>query len=61
MPESLVLSLKETARLLRISNSLAYDLARRGVLPGQLPKLGEKRVLVSRARLEAWIAGQEKT
>lgn len=44
------LSVTEAARLLGIGRSLAYELARRGELPGAI-RLGH-RVVVSRAVLE---------
>ena len=49
-PESLTLSVDEAALQLGIGRSLAYDLARRGELPGVL-RLG-RRLVVSRAILE---------
>jgi excisionase family DNA binding protein len=52
----LTISVEEAARLLGISRGLAYDLARRGELPGAV-RLGEKRIVVSRAALEAHLAG----
>lgn len=48
--ESLTLSVDEAALQLGIGRSLAYDLARRGELPGVL-RLG-RRLVVSRAILE---------
>ena len=55
--ERLTLSVKEAANLLGISKNLAYDLAKRGELPGAI-KLGQKRIVVSRARLEHLIQGE---
>lgn len=49
MAEKLTLTIEESAELLGISRSLAYDLARRDELPG-LIRLG-KRLLVSRTTL----------
>ena len=49
-PESLTLSVDEAALRLGIGRSLAYDLARRGELPGVL-RLG-RRLVVSRAMLD---------
>ena len=46
-----VLRITEAAELLCISTGLAYDLARRGELPG-CSRIGRKRFLVSRAALE---------
>ena len=48
--ESLTLSVDEAALQLGIGRSLAYDLARRGELPGVL-RLG-RRLVVSRAMLD---------
>lgn len=48
--QSLTLSVDEAATLLGIGRSLAYDLARRGELPGVL-RLGH-RLVVSRVKLE---------
>ena len=46
--ERLTYSVAEAAAMLGISKNLAYDLARRGELPGSI-KLGQKRLVVSRA------------
>ena len=48
------MSVEEAAQLLGIGRSLAYDLARRGELPGVL-RLGEKRLRVSRPALERYL------
>ena len=54
--DRLTLSVKEAAAVLGISKNLAYDLARRGKLPGAI-KLGEKRIVVSRVQLENLLRG----
>jgi len=43
--------------MLGISRNLAYDLARRGELPGAI-RLGEKRIVVSRVQLENLLQGR---
>ena len=53
--ESATLSVEEAAKVLGIGRSLAFDLARRGELPGVL-RLGQKRLRVSRAALERYLA-----
>ena len=58
--ERLTLTVREAADLLGISRNLAYTLARRGELPGAL-RLGEKRVIVSRVLLEAYLRGGGET
>jgi excisionase family DNA binding protein len=50
--ESLLLTVPETARLLRISRNLAYELVRQNILPHV--RLG-RRVLIPRHGLEQWI------
>jgi len=52
----LTLSIPEAAKALGISRGLAYDLARRGELPGII-KLGQKRVVVSRSAIEKLLQG----
>jgi excisionase family DNA binding protein len=51
------LTVAEAARLLGIGRSLAYELARRGELPGAL-RLGG-RIVVSRAALERFLAAEQ--
>lgn len=51
--ESLLLTVLEAARLLRISRNLAYELVAQGRLPHI--RLG-RRVLIPRRGLEAWLA-----
>ena len=53
--ERATLSVEETAKMLGIGRTLAFDLARRGELPGVL-RLGQKRLRVSRAALERYLA-----
>ena len=53
--ESATISVEECAKSCGIGRSLAYDLARRGELPGVL-RLGQKRLRVSRAALERYLA-----
>ena len=53
--ENPTLSVEEAANVLGIGRSLAYDLARRGELPGVL-RLGHKRLRVSRVALEQYLA-----
>ena len=54
--ERLTLSIKEAAAILGISRNLAYELAKRGELPGAI-KLGQKRIVVSRVQLENLLRG----
>lgn len=54
-PSSATLSVEEAAQLLGIGRSLAYDLARSGELPGVV-RLGQKRLRVSRAALDNYLA-----
>lgn len=51
------MNLEEWAREVGVGRSLAYELARRGEIPGLL-KLGN-RYLVSRAALEKMLAGEQ--
>ncbi len=53
----LTMTVAEAAAALGISKNLAYDLARRGELPGVI-RLGVKRLVVSRAKLLAVIRGE---
>jgi len=55
--ERLTLSISETAAMLGISRNLAYELARRGGLPGVI-KLGQKRLVVSRIAIERLLQGE---
>ena len=49
--EKMTLSIPEAAEVLGISRNLAYELARRGELPG-LIRLGEKRVVCSKPAIK---------
>src|SRR4030065_965823 len=53
--ESVLLTVPEAARLLRISRNLAYELIRQGRLPHV--RLG-RRILIPRFGLEQWINQQ---
>jgi excisionase family DNA binding protein len=53
-----LLSIREVSKLLGVSMYVAYDLARKGRLPG-LVRLGERRVYVRRAVLERWLQGKD--
>lgn len=53
------LTVEEAAVRIGIGRNMAYELARRGELPGIL-KLG-RRMLVSRAALERYLLASEKT
>jgi excisionase family DNA binding protein len=55
-PERMTITVEETALQLGIGRNLAYDLARRGKLPGAI-RLG-RRILVSKKALESFLAGQ---
>jgi excisionase family DNA binding protein len=56
--ESLLLSIREAARLLKISERLTWQLAKEGKLP--TIRLGTKRgrLLIPRKALEDWILNQ---
>ena len=54
--EKLTLTISETASMLGISRNLAYELARRGELPGVI-RLGQKRLVVSRLAIERLLEG----
>lgn len=53
----LTYSVAEAAAILGISRNLAYELAKRGELPGAI-KLGQKRIVVSRVQLGRLLQGQ---
>lgn len=55
--QRLTLTVKEAATMLGISRNLAYELAKRGELPGVI-KLGEKRIVVSKIQLERVLQGE---
>ena len=52
-----LLSIREVSKLLGVSMYVAYDLARKGRLPGVV-RLGERRLYVRRAVLESWLRGE---
>lgn len=52
----LTLSVEEASAMLGISRNLGYTLAREGKLPGCI-KLGERRVVVSKAAIDRLLAG----
>lgn len=56
--ERLTVNIKTAAAMLGISKNLAYDLARRGELPGAI-RLGPKRIVVSLAQLERLLSGKD--
>lgn len=56
-PESKTVTVEQASAMLGIGRGLAYELAKRGELPGVL-KLGG-RYVVSRQRLEQTLAGDE--
>ena len=51
-------SVTEAAKMLSISKNLAYDLARRGELPGAI-RLGQRRIVVSLRQLERLLEGRD--
>jgi len=57
--QKLTLSIPEAAAVLGISKNLAYELARQRKLPGCL-KIGQRRLVVSRFQLEAYLRGEAK-
>jgi len=56
----LTYTIKEAAAKLGISRNLAYDLARRGELPGII-KLGNKRLVVSKFKLDNLLKGEARS
>jgi len=56
--ERLTLSVAEAGAMLGISRNLAYELARRGELPGTI-KLGQKRLVVSKLAIERLLQGED--
>jgi len=58
--ERLTLTIREAAVRLGISKNLAYDLARRGELPGVI-RLGEKRLVVSKIQLDNLLRGEAQS
>jgi len=57
--QRLTLSIPEAATELGISKTLAYELARRGKLPGCI-KVSRRRLIVSRFQLESYLRGEGK-
>jgi len=57
--ERLTYTISEAAAKLGISRNLAYELARRGQLPGVI-KLGQKRLVVSKVQLQNLLEGAGK-
>lgn len=55
--ERLTLTVAEAGAMLGISRNLAYELARRGELPGTI-KLGQKRLVVSKLAIERLLQGE---
>lgn len=51
-----VLTVEEAALILRISRPSAYEAVRTGQIPSV--RVG-RRILIPRARLDAWLAGEE--
>ena len=51
-----VLSVPEVARILRVSRGTAYDYCQRGLIPH---KRLAGRIIIPRARFEAWLAGAD--
>lgn len=58
--ERLTISISSAAHMLGISKNLAYDLARRGELPGAI-RLGQKRIVVSKMQIERLIRGAKNS
>jgi predicted DNA-binding transcriptional regulator AlpA len=59
MEGKLTYSVPEVGKILGISRNLAYELARRGDLPGVI-HLGEKRMVVSKSAIQRLIAADNK-
>jgi len=51
-----LLTVREAAKLLRISTDLAYGLIRAGMLP--VLRLGERRIVIPREALLRWVETQ---
>ena len=58
-PERLTLTIPQVAERLGISRNLAYELARRGELPGVI-FLGSRRMVVSAAVIDRLLDGNGK-
>lgn len=59
MEGKLTYSIPEVGKILGISRNLAYELARKGELPG-LIHLGEKRMVVSKSAIQKLIEADIK-
>jgi len=57
-PDQLLVSYRQAARLLGVSERLVWELANAGKIP--VVRLGKRAVRISRRALEAWIDEQEK-
>jgi len=57
---SLTMNIPEVAEALGISRGTCYALARQGLLPVPVIKLGEKRMVVSRRALERLLSGNDE-
>jgi len=57
--ENLTVTIPEVAKALGISRGIAYSLARQGLLPIPVIKLGPKRMVVSRHALERLLGGDD--
>ena len=58
--ENLTMTIPEVAKALGISRGTCYALARQGLLPVPVIKLGEKRMVVSRRALERLLSGNDE-
>lgn len=58
--ENLTMTIPEVAKALGISRGTAYSLARQGLLPIPVIKLGSKRMVVSRHALERLLRGDDE-
>ena len=56
--ERLTVNVETAARMLGISKNLAYDLARRGELPGAI-RLGHRRIVVSLSTIYRLLNGKD--
>ena len=52
---AMTMSIEDAGRILGISRTFTYELARRGELPGLL-RLGQRRLRVSRVALDEFLA-----
>ena len=58
--ENLTVTIPEVAKALGISRGTAYSLARQGLLPISVIKLGPKRMVVSKRALERLLSGDDR-